>query len=126
MHIFLPQKGVDGFYRPITEAEITALINKATQEGLGNRCCGAAHSLAKAIYTDPGFDAPWLSNGVYFQSQYSRWDDLMSLRELRGPKNISPNDYWLFHLFGCVKSEYPGRPKIKANSGAVGNNHLTE
>jgi hypothetical protein len=60
----LPQKGADGFYHPATEAEISALVNKASQENLGIRCRGAAHSLAHAIYTDPGPGEPQLPNEV--------------------------------------------------------------
>ncbi|MEN0054289.1 MAG: D-arabinono-1,4-lactone oxidase [Mucilaginibacter sp.] len=50
----LPPLGADGFYHPSTEAEIIALVQKANNELLEIRCRGAAHSLARAIYTDPG------------------------------------------------------------------------
>jgi D-arabinono-1,4-lactone oxidase len=47
-------KGRDGFYHPTTEAQIAALVKKAYAEGLQVRCRGASHSIAWAIYTDPG------------------------------------------------------------------------
>ncbi|MFA6082845.1 D-arabinono-1,4-lactone oxidase [Mucilaginibacter sp.] len=60
----VPQKGADGFYHPTSEAQIIALVNKASQENLEIRCRGAAHSLARAIYTDPGAGEPQLPNEV--------------------------------------------------------------
>ena len=60
----LPPKGADGFYHPITENEIVALVQKAAEESLEIRCRGAAHSLARAIYTDPGIGDPPLPNEV--------------------------------------------------------------
>jgi hypothetical protein len=47
-------KGPDGFYHPATEAQIVALVKKAYAEDLQLRCRGASHSIAWAIYTDPG------------------------------------------------------------------------
>ena len=44
----------DGFYHPDSEEEIICLVKKAYEEGLQVRCRGAAHSVAWAIYTDPG------------------------------------------------------------------------
>ncbi len=44
----------DGFYHPQTEEEIIALVQRANAKGLQVRCRGAAHSMAHAIYTDPG------------------------------------------------------------------------
>ncbi|TFF33354.1 D-arabinono-1,4-lactone oxidase [Mucilaginibacter psychrotolerans] len=58
------EKGKDGFYHPSTEEQITALVKKASQENLEIRCRGAAHSLARAIYTDPGPGEPPLPNEV--------------------------------------------------------------
>lgn len=48
------QKGDDGFYHPENEEQIIALVKYAGSQGLEVRCRGAAHSLAWAIYTDPG------------------------------------------------------------------------
>lgn len=46
--------GTDGFYHPTSEDQIVALVKKAHKDGLQIRCRGAAHSIAWAIYTDPG------------------------------------------------------------------------
>jgi hypothetical protein len=40
---------------------------------------------------------------AYLKAQYPRWDDFMSLREKRDPKNIFLNNYWSLHLFGKAK-----------------------
>lgn len=56
--------GKDGFYHPTNESEIIALVQKAAAESLEIRCRGAAHSLARAIYTDPGQGDPQLPNVV--------------------------------------------------------------
>jgi len=60
----LPPLGADGFYHPETEEEIVALVQKANSESLEIRCRGAAHSMARAIYTDPGPGEPPLPNEV--------------------------------------------------------------
>src|SRR4051812_45331738 len=60
----LPPLGADGFYHPSTEEEIIALVQKASSESLEIRCRGAAHSLARAIYTDPGKDEQPVPNVV--------------------------------------------------------------
>ena len=60
----LPPIGADGFYHPVTEEQIIALVQKAAAESLEIRCRGAAHSLARAIYTDPGQGDPPLPNEV--------------------------------------------------------------
>ena len=44
----------DGFYHPCSEAEIIELIRLARENDLQIRCRGAAHSVARSIYTDPG------------------------------------------------------------------------
>jgi D-arabinono-1,4-lactone oxidase len=62
--ITLPTIGVDGFYHPSTEEEIVALVEQAVSEKLGIRCRGAAHSVSRAIYTDPGAGCPPLPNEV--------------------------------------------------------------
>jgi hypothetical protein len=65
--ISLPQTltiGTDGFYHPSNEGEIIALVEKASAESLEIRCRGAAHSLSRAIYTDPGEGCPALPNEV--------------------------------------------------------------
>jgi hypothetical protein len=60
----LPPKGEDGFYHPTTENEIVALVKKASEENLEIRCRGAAHSMSRAIYTDPGQGEQPLPNEV--------------------------------------------------------------
>src|ERR1700743_1935568 len=60
----LPPKGEDGFYHPTTENEIVALVKKAGEENLEIRCRGAAHSMSRAIYTDPGQGEKPLPNEV--------------------------------------------------------------
>ncbi len=60
---FIP-KGEDGFYHPAHEEQIIALVQKAYSEGLQIRCRGAAHSIAWAIYTDPGKGNPRVPNKV--------------------------------------------------------------
>jgi hypothetical protein len=57
-------KGEDGFYHPTTENEIVALVKKAREENLEIRCRGAAHSMSRAIYTDPGQGEKQLPNEV--------------------------------------------------------------
>lgn len=56
--------GADGYYHPATETEIVALVRKAHDEGLQVRVRGAAHSIAHAIYTDPGTGSPAIPNKV--------------------------------------------------------------
>ncbi len=56
--------GADGFYHPETEDQIVALVKKAYDEGRQIRVRGAAHSLAWAIYTDPGEGLPRVPNTV--------------------------------------------------------------
>ncbi|MGZ3756316.1 MAG: D-arabinono-1,4-lactone oxidase [Mucilaginibacter sp.] len=60
----IPALGADGFYHPSTESELIALVKKAADETLEIRCRGAAHSLSRAIYTDPGAGCPQLPNEV--------------------------------------------------------------
>lgn len=60
--------GEDGFYHPSNEDEIIALVQKASAENLGIRARGAAHSLSRAIYTDPGKGMPELPNIVSEQN----------------------------------------------------------
>lgn len=48
------KKARDGFYHPETEDQIICLVKKAYEEGLQIRVRGATHSIAHAIYTDPG------------------------------------------------------------------------
>ena len=48
------KKVLDGFYHPETEEQIICLVKKAYDEGLQIRVRGATHSIAHAIYTDPG------------------------------------------------------------------------
>src|ERR1051325_10910824 len=57
-------KAADGFYHPKSEDDIIALVKKAYAENLQIRCRGAAHSLAWAIYTDPGAGFPEVPNKV--------------------------------------------------------------
>jgi len=59
-----PLIGADGYYHPTNEEEIIALVQKATNESLEIRCRGAAHSMSRAIYTDPGEGYPPLPNEV--------------------------------------------------------------
>lgn len=66
--ISAPPIGQDGFYHPSNETEIIALVQKALAENLGIRCRGAAHSLSRAIYTDPGKGLPKLRNVVSEQN----------------------------------------------------------
>jgi FAD/FMN-containing dehydrogenase len=56
--------GTDGFYHPCSEEEIIALVHKAAAEGLQIRVRGAAHSIAHAIYTNPGPGDPPVPNKV--------------------------------------------------------------
>jgi len=60
----VPPIGEDGFYHPKKESEIVALVQKASAENLEIRVRGAAHSLARAIYTDPGPGFRQLPNEV--------------------------------------------------------------
>src|SRR5512143_1836746 len=48
------KKAPDGFYHPENEEQIICLVKKAYTEGLQIRVRGSAHSIAWAIYTDPG------------------------------------------------------------------------
>lgn len=64
----VPSIGDDGFYHPSSEEEIIALVKKASAENLEIRCRGAAHSLARAIYTDPGPGDPQVPNIVSEQT----------------------------------------------------------
>jgi D-arabinono-1,4-lactone oxidase len=48
----------DGFRHPSSEAELIALVTAAAQQGRQLRVRGAAHSPARAIYTDPEDDEP--------------------------------------------------------------------
>jgi len=64
----VPPIGDDGFYHPSSEDEIIALVQKAASENLEIRCRGAAHSLARAIYTDPGKGLLQLPNVVSEQN----------------------------------------------------------
>lgn len=57
----------DGFYYPSTEAEIIQLVKRAHDENLQLRVRGAAHSIAWAIYTDPGEGEPPVPNKVSIQ-----------------------------------------------------------
>lgn len=63
-----PSIGDDGFYHPASEPEIIALVQKALSDNVGIRCRGAAHSLSRAIYTDPGKGFPQLQNIVSEQA----------------------------------------------------------
>lgn len=58
----------DGFYRPKSEADIVQLVKKAYAEGKQIRCRGSVHSVAHAIYTDPGPGDPNVPNKVSVQS----------------------------------------------------------
>ncbi len=60
--------GADGFYHPETEDQIVALVKRAYEEGKQIRVRGAAHSVAWAIYTDPGNGLPMVPNTVSEQS----------------------------------------------------------
>lgn len=57
-------KGSDGFYHPVNEEQIVALVNYARSNKLKIRCRGAAHSVAWAIYTD----SRGIPNGVSEQN----------------------------------------------------------
>lgn len=57
----------DGYYHPSNEEEITQLVHYALRHGLQVRCRGAAHSLAWAIYTDPGANDRRIPNKVSVQ-----------------------------------------------------------
>lgn len=46
--------GSDGFYHPASESEVISLVKYAYDNNLQIRCRGASHSIARAIYTDPG------------------------------------------------------------------------
>lgn len=48
------KKAPDGYYHPENEEQIICLVKKAYAEGLQIRVRGSAHSIAWAIYTDPG------------------------------------------------------------------------
>lgn len=54
----------DGFYHPQTEEQIICLVKKAIEEGLQIRVRGATHSIAHAIYTDPGKGQKPIPNNV--------------------------------------------------------------
>ena len=54
----------DGFYHPETEEQIICLVKKAYEEGLQIRVRGATHSIAHAIYTDPGSGQKPIPNKV--------------------------------------------------------------
>jgi len=56
--------GSDGFYHPSTEDEIIQLVKKAYDEKQEIRCRGAAHSVSRVIYTDPGKGDPPTPNRV--------------------------------------------------------------
>ena len=60
----LIELGADGFYHPETEDQIVALVKKAHEQHLQIRVRGAAHSVARAIYTDPGAGLPPVRNTV--------------------------------------------------------------
>jgi D-arabinono-1,4-lactone oxidase len=45
--------GADGFHHPASEQELIDLVTAANREGRGLRVRGSAHSVARAIYTDP-------------------------------------------------------------------------
>jgi D-arabinono-1,4-lactone oxidase len=60
--------GADGLYHPSSEDEIAALVQHAAAEGLQIRVRGAVHSVAQAIYTDPGPGQPPVSTGVSEQA----------------------------------------------------------
>ena len=62
------ERGADGFYHPENEEQIIALIKKAHDEKHQIRVRGAAHSIAWAIYTDPGEGFPNVPNTVSEQS----------------------------------------------------------
>ncbi|MBX3230639.1 MAG: FAD-binding protein [Labilithrix sp.] len=46
-------RGRDGFFHPSTEDELRALVRHARRAGVRLRVRGSAHSIARAIYTDP-------------------------------------------------------------------------
>ncbi len=56
--------GKDGFYHPENEDQIIALVKYAYEEGIQIRVRGAAHSIAWAVYTDPGEGSPNIPNTV--------------------------------------------------------------
>ena len=58
------KKATDGFYHPETEEQIICLVKKAYEEGLQIRVRGATHSIAHAIYTDPGSGQKPIPNKV--------------------------------------------------------------
>ena len=60
------KKAPDGFYHPETEEQIICLVKKAYEEGLQIRVRGATHSIAHAIYTDPGADKKAIPNKVSY------------------------------------------------------------
>ncbi len=64
----LVELGEDGFYHPENEDQILALVKKAYDERKQLRVRGAAHSIAWAIYTDPGANFPDVPNTVSEQS----------------------------------------------------------
>jgi len=61
-------RGEDGFYHPSSEADIVALVEYARATKRQIRCRGAAHSVAQAIYTDPGPGDPPVPNKVSVES----------------------------------------------------------
>ena len=90
--------GSDGFYHPTSEEQIVALVKKAYAEGLQVRCRGASHSIAWAIYTDPGPGDKPVPNKVSEQ------------RPPQGPNiNIMLDQYykleWLDEQNGVVEAE---------------------
>ena len=58
------KKAQDGFYHPETEEQIICLVKKAYEEELQIRVRGATHSIAHAIYTDPGRDKKPVPNKI--------------------------------------------------------------
>jgi hypothetical protein len=58
------KKAPDGFYHPETEEQIICLVKKAYEERLQIRVRGATHSIAHAIYTDPGSGKKAIPNKV--------------------------------------------------------------
>ncbi|MGN6258703.1 MAG: D-arabinono-1,4-lactone oxidase [Solirubrobacterales bacterium] len=48
-----PAPAADGFYHPASEADLVELVRLANRKGLQLRVRGAAHSVSRAVYTDP-------------------------------------------------------------------------
>jgi hypothetical protein len=48
-----PAPAADGFYHPASEQDLVALVQLANREGRQLRVRGAAHSVSRAVYTDP-------------------------------------------------------------------------